>query len=134
MPAASEAPRRRSTPPLPVPTRAPAAPAPTAAPVPAPPGARQTRKKLSPLRQRIAERLVAAQHDAAMLTTFNEVDMSAVMDLRTKYQEDFVKRNGLKLGFMSFFVKAVVQALKEVPSINSQLEGDTLVQNLYYDI
>jgi 2-oxoglutarate dehydrogenase E2 component (dihydrolipoamide succinyltransferase) len=132
--AAAEAPRRGSTPPMPVPTRAPAAPAPTAAPVPAPPGARQTRKKLSPLRQRIAERLVAAQHDAAMLTTFNEVDMSAVMDLRTKYQEDFVKRNGLKLGFMSFFVKAVVQALKEVPSINSQLEGDTLVQNLYYDI
>jgi 2-oxoglutarate dehydrogenase E2 component (dihydrolipoamide succinyltransferase) len=124
--AAAEAPRRGSTPPMPVPA------APT--PAPAPPGARQTRKKLSPLRQRIAERLVAAQHDAAMLTTFNEVDMSAVMDLRAKYQEDFVKRNGLKLGFMSFFVKAVVQALKEVPSINSQLEGDTLVQNQYYDI
>ncbi len=69
-----------------------------------------------------------------MLTTFNEVDMSSVMELRAKYQEDFVKRNGLKLGFMSFFVKAVVQALREVPSINSQLEGDTLVQNLYYDI
>ena len=115
-----------------MPVPAPAAPAP--APAPATAGARQVRKKLSPLRQRIAERLVSAQHDAAMLTTFNEVDMSAVMELRSKYQEDFVKRNGLKLGFMSFFVKAVVQALKEVPSINSQLEGDTLVQNLYYDI
>jgi 2-oxoglutarate dehydrogenase E2 component (dihydrolipoamide succinyltransferase) len=128
--AAAEAPKRGSTPPMPVPT--PAAPPPAAAPAAS--GARQTRKKLSPLRQRIAERLVSAQHEAAMLTTFNEVDMSAVVDLRTKYQEDFVKRNGLKLGFMSFFVKAVVQALKEVPSINSQLEGDTLVQNLYYDI
>ncbi|HEY1765265.1 MAG TPA: 2-oxoglutarate dehydrogenase complex dihydrolipoyllysine-residue succinyltransferase [Opitutaceae bacterium] len=126
--AAGDPPKRGSTPPMPVPVPAAPTPAPAAA------GARQVRKKLSPLRQRIAERLVSAQHEAAMLTTFNEVDMSAVMDLRTKYQEDFVKRNGLKLGFMSFFVKAVVQALKEVPSINSQLEGDTLVQNLYYDI
>jgi 2-oxoglutarate dehydrogenase E2 component (dihydrolipoamide succinyltransferase) len=97
-------------------------------------GERQTRKKLSPLRQRIAERLVSAQHSAALLTTFNEVNMAEVMALRAKYQEDFVKKNGLKLGFMSFFVKAVVQALKDVPSINSQLEGDTLVQNHFYDI
>ena len=125
---AAEAPKRGSTPPMPVPSPVPAAAAAPAA------GARQTRKKLSPLRQRIAERLVSAQHDAAMLTTFNEVDMSAVMELRSKYQEEFVKKNGFKLGFMSFFVKAVVQALREVPSINSQLEGDTLVQNLYYDI
>ncbi len=109
------------------PAKAPAAP-------PAQPGERQTRRKLTPLRQRIAERLVSAQHSAALLTTFNEVDMSAVMALRSKYQEDFVKKNGLKLGFMSFFVKAVVHALKEVPAINSQLEGDTLVQNHYYDI
>ena len=85
-------------------------------------------------RLRIAERLVAAQHGAALLTTFNEIDMAAVMELRSKYQEDFVKRNGLKLGFMPFFVKAVVQALKEVPAINAQIEGDTLVQNHYYDI
>jgi len=98
------------------------------------PGARQTRKKLSQLRLRIAERLVAAQHDAAMLTTFNEIDMTAVVELRSKYQEDFLKRNGLKLGFMSFFVKAVVQALKEVPAINAQIDGDTLIQNHYYDI
>jgi 2-oxoglutarate dehydrogenase E2 component (dihydrolipoamide succinyltransferase) len=108
-----------------------AAPQPKAAPAS---GERQTRRKLSPLRQRIAERLVSAQHGAALLTTFNEVNMAEVMALRSKYQEDFVKKNGLKLGFMSFFVKAVVQALKEIPSINSQLEGDTLVQNHYYDI
>jgi 2-oxoglutarate dehydrogenase E2 component (dihydrolipoamide succinyltransferase) len=102
------------------------------APVPA--GERQTRRKLTPLRQRIAERLVAAQHEAAMLTTFNEVDMSAIMAIRAKYQDDFVKKNGLKLGFMSFFVKAVVHALKEVPAVNAQLDGDTLVENHFYDI
>jgi len=98
-------------------------------------GERQTRKKLSPLRARIAERLVQAQHEAAMLTTFNEVDMSAVMALRQKYQDGFVKKNGIKLGFMSFFAKAVVYALQEVPAINAQIEGgDTLVQNNYYDL
>jgi 2-oxoglutarate dehydrogenase E2 component (dihydrolipoamide succinyltransferase) len=114
---------------------APARPAPAPAQKAAPvAGERQTRRKLSPLRQRIAERLVSAQHSAALLTTFNEVNMAEVMALRSKYQEDFVKKNGLKLGFMSFFVKAVVQALKEIPSINSQLEGDILVQNHYYDI
>ena len=77
---------------------------------------RATRSKLSPLRKRIAERLVSAQHNAAILTTFNEVDMSAVMALRKKYQEDFTARHGVKLGFMSFFVKAVVQALQSVPA------------------
>ena len=97
-------------------------------------GARQTRKKLSPLRTKLAQRLVAAQHEAAMLTTFNEVDLSAVMALRAKYQDDFVKKNGVKLGFMSFFVKAVVHALKEVPSVNVQLDGDTLIENHYYDL
>lgn len=97
-------------------------------------GERQTRKKMSPLRARIAERLVEAQHEAAMLTTFNEVDMSAVMQLRKKYQDNFVKKNGVKLGFMSFFTKAVVYALQEVPAINSQIDGDSLVQNHYYDI
>src|SRR6202012_352283 len=90
------------------PKTAPAAPA---AAVPA--GERQSRKKMSPLRQKIAQRLVAAQHEAAMLTTFNEVDMSAVMALRAKYQDDFVKKNDLKVGFMSFFAKAVVNALRE---------------------
>jgi 2-oxoglutarate dehydrogenase E2 component (dihydrolipoamide succinyltransferase) len=97
-------------------------------------GERQTRRKLSPLRQKIAERLVAAQHEAAMLTTFNEVDMSGVMALRAKYQDDFVKKNGVKLGFMSFFLKAVVHALQTVPAVNAQLDGDTLIENHYFDI
>jgi len=101
---------------------------------PAAVGERSTRSKMSPLRKRIAERLVAAQHNAAILTTFNEVDMGAVMDLRKKYQDDFVKRHSIKLGFMSFFVKAAVQALKSVPAVNAQIEGDELVQNHYYDI
>jgi len=109
------------------------------APAPAPAkavatGERQTRKKLTPLRAKIAERLVQAQHEAAMLTTFNEVDMSAVMALRKKYQDDFVKKHGVKLGFMSFFTKAVVNALQEIPAINAQIDGDSLVQNHYYDI
>ncbi len=118
-----------TAPSLPVPpAAAPSSPAPTAA------SSRQTRKKLSPLRARIAQRLVAAQHEAAMLTTFNEVDMSAVMALRAKYQDDFVKKNGLKLGFMSFFTKAVVHALREVPAVNAQIDGDSIVQNHYYDI
>ncbi len=127
-----------STPPPPAPAApAPAAPivAPSSAPAPSPGApARQTRRKLSPLRAKIAQRLVSAQHQAAMLTTFNEVDMSAVMALRAKYQDDFVKKNGLKLGFMSFFTKAVVHALQAVPAVNSSLDGDTLVENHYYDI
>jgi 2-oxoglutarate dehydrogenase E2 component (dihydrolipoamide succinyltransferase) len=113
----------------PTPAATPAAPVPTAAP-----GARQSRRRLSPLRKRIAERLVQAQHEAAMLTTFNEVDMSAVMALRARYQDEFVKRHGLKLGFMSFFTKAVVHALREVPAINAQFAGDEIVQNHYFDI
>ncbi len=122
--------------PAPAPAAAPVTPRPTAPVVAAPaaPGSRQTRKKMTPLRQKIAQRLVSAQHEAAMLTTFNEVDMSAVMALRAKYQDDFVKKNGLKLGFMSFFVKAVVHALKEVPGINAQIDGDTIIENHYYDI
>jgi 2-oxoglutarate dehydrogenase E2 component (dihydrolipoamide succinyltransferase) len=121
---------------LSLPPRNTAAPFPTtAAPTAAAPSAdRQTRKKMTPLRQKIAQRLVQAQHQAAMLTTFNEVDMSAVMGLRAKYQDDFVKKNGFKLGFMSFFTKAVVNALKEIPGINAQIDGDTIVQNNYYDI
>lgn len=132
--AAAESPKAAAVAPVasvPSPAPKPAAPAPSPAPAP---GQRQTRRKLSPLRARIAQRLVAAQHEAAMLTTFNEVDMSAVMALRAKYQDDFVKKNGLKLGFMSFFTKAVVNALKEVPGVNAQLEGDTIVENHYYDI
>jgi 2-oxoglutarate dehydrogenase E2 component (dihydrolipoamide succinyltransferase) len=115
----------------------PKSPAPVAASPSEPksaPGTRQTRKKMTPLRAKIAQRLVSAQHEAAMLTTFNEVDMSAVMALRAKYQDDFVKKHGLKLGFMSFFVKAVVHALKEVPGVNAQIDGDAIVENHYYDI
>ena len=95
---------------------------------------RTTRRKLTPLRQRLAQRLVQAQHDAAMLTTFNEVDMSAVRDLRTRHQEEFIRKHGVKLGFMSFFVKAVVHALQAVPAINAQIDGDTVVENHFYDI
>ncbi len=127
--AAAEKPPATATPAAPTST----APAAKSAPVPAS-GERQTRTKMTKLRQTIATRLVAAQHEAAMLTTFNEVDMSAVMGLRTKYQDDFVKKNGVKLGFMSFFTKAVVHALKEVPAVNARIDGDTIVQNHYYDI
>lgn len=95
---------------------------------------RETRKKMSPLRQKIAQRLVAAQHEAAMLTTFNEVDLSAVMALRASHQDEFVKKYGLKLGFMSFFAKAVVHALREVPAVNARLEGNTVVSQHYFDL
>jgi 2-oxoglutarate dehydrogenase E2 component (dihydrolipoamide succinyltransferase) len=95
---------------------------------------RSTRKKLSPLRRKIAAQLVMAQHNAAILTTFNECDMSAVMALRKKMQESFVAQYGIKLGFMSFFIKAAVSALKQVPAINGRLDGDDFVQNHYYDM
>lgn len=96
--------------------------------------ARSTRRKLTPLRLRLAQRLVQAQHQAAMLTTFNEADMSAVRALRAEYQEPFTRKHGVKLGFMSFFVKAVVRGLQEVPAVNALLDGDTVVENHYYDI
>jgi 2-oxoglutarate dehydrogenase E2 component (dihydrolipoamide succinyltransferase) len=95
---------------------------------------RFTRRKMSPLRKKIAAQLVMAQQNAAMLTTFNEVDMSAVMQLRSRYQENFQKRHGIKLGFMSFFVKAVVDALQSVPAINARLDGDDLIENHFFDI
>jgi 2-oxoglutarate dehydrogenase E2 component (dihydrolipoamide succinyltransferase) len=95
---------------------------------------RFTRRKMSPLRKKIAAQLVMAQQNAAMLTTFNEVDMSAVMQLRSRYQENFQKRHGIKLGFMSFFVKAVVDALQSVPAINARLDGDDLIDNHFFDI
>ena len=95
---------------------------------------RETRKKMSPLRKKIAQRLVNATQEAALLTTFNEVDMSRVMQLRKTHQESFVKRYGIKLGFMSFFTKAVVNALQSVPAVNARIEGDTIVQQHYYDI
>ena len=95
---------------------------------------RETRKKMSPLRKKIAQRLVNATQEAALLTTFNEVDMSRVMQLRKTHQESFVKRYGIKLGFMSFFTKAVVNALQCVPAVNARIEGDYIVQQHYYDI
>ena len=99
-----------------------------------PESGRFTRKKMSPLRRKIAAQLVMAQHTAAILTTFNECDMTAVQELRAKSQDAFTKKNGLKLGFMSFFIKATVEALKAVPSINSRIEGEDSILNHYYDI
>jgi 2-oxoglutarate dehydrogenase E2 component (dihydrolipoamide succinyltransferase) len=131
---AAEAPKAVEAP-KPAPAPAPkAAPAPTAAPAPAKPEGRTTRKKMTPLRRKIADQLVSAQQNAAILTTFNECDMSNVMALRSKLQDSFVKTHGVKLGFMSFFVKAVVEALKAVPQINVRVEGDEIVQQHFYDI
>ncbi len=98
------------------------------------PDQRQTRAPMSRLRQRLAERLVEVQQTAAILTTFNEADMSRVMALRSQYKESFKKRYGVGLGFMSFFVKATVEALKTVPAVNAFIEGDEIVTNHYYDI
>lgn len=96
--------------------------------------ARFTRKKLSPLRRKIASQLVMAQQTAAILTTFNECDLTAVMALRARVQESFQKQHGVKLGFMSFFIKAAVSALKEIPSVNGRMDGDDFIQNHYFDI
>ena len=95
---------------------------------------RTTRKKMSMLRRKIASHLVGAQQTAAILTTFNEVDMSAIMKLRKDVQGDFVAKHGCKLGFMSFFVKATVQALKDVPAVNGRIDGNDVIQNHFYDV
>lgn len=100
----------------------------------APTGPCEERVKMSRLRLRIAERLKEAQNTAAMLTTFNEVDMSAVMALRKRYKEKFEKKHEARLGFMSFFVKAAIQALKEFPAVNAEIDGDEIVYKHYYDI
>jgi 2-oxoglutarate dehydrogenase E2 component (dihydrolipoamide succinyltransferase) len=86
------------------------------------------------LRARIAERLLEAQHTQAQLTTFNEIDLKAVMDLRAKYKDGFEKKHGVKLGFMSFFIKAAVEALKKFPTVNASIEGNDIVYHEYYDI
>ncbi len=117
---------------------APAAPAAASAPaapvaIPSRDG-RTSRKRMSPLRRKIAERLVQAKSETAMLTTFNEVNMAPVMELRKRHGEEFLKKYGVKLGFMSFFVKAAVQAMKEVPAINAQLDGDDIIENNFFDI
>jgi 2-oxoglutarate dehydrogenase E2 component (dihydrolipoamide succinyltransferase) len=95
---------------------------------------RESRRKMTRIRQVIAKRLVEAQQSTAMLTTFNEIDMSQVILLREKYKDAFVKQYGVKLGFMSFFVKACVTALKEIPDLNSYVDGDEIVTREYYDI
>src|SRR5213078_495114 len=95
---------------------------------------RVTRKRMSPLRRKIAQQMVMAQQTAAILTTFNECDMSEVQSLRGHVQEQFTQKHGTKLGFMSFFIKASVAALKAVPPINGRIEGDDFVQNNFYDI
>jgi 2-oxoglutarate dehydrogenase E2 component (dihydrolipoamide succinyltransferase) len=116
----------------------PAAPAaPAAAPAPKtaqPAGERETRVRMTKLRRRIAERLKDAQNTAAILTTYNEVDMSQVMALRNRYKDGFEKKHGVKLGFMSFFVKASIAALKEYPAVNAQIDGDELIYKNHYDI
>jgi 2-oxoglutarate dehydrogenase E2 component (dihydrolipoamide succinyltransferase) len=109
-----------------------ARPSPTAV-QPSPDG-RFIRKKMSPLRRKIAQQLVMAQHTAAILTTFNECDMSAVQELRRKKQDEFTKKNGVKLGLMSFFIKSCVEALKAVPVVNGRIDGDDFIQNNFYDI
>ena len=97
-------------------------------------GERESRKKMTRLRKVVAKRLVEAQQTAAMLTTFNEIDMSNVMDLRKKYKDRFKETHGIGLGFMSFFVKATVEALKAIPAVNAYIEGDDIVSRHYHDI
>lgn len=111
------------------------APAPVAVPaVPRETGPREERVRMTRLRQRVAQRLKEAQNTAAMLTTFNEVDMGAVMDLRNSYKDAFEKKHGVKLGFMSFFAKATVQALKEFPAVNAEINGEDIIYKNYYDL
>ncbi len=119
--------------PAPAPVAKPAAPA-VPAPVATPDGRSEERIKLSRRRRTIAQRLVEAQHNAAMLTTFNEIDMTAVMDLRARHKESYAKRNGVSLGLSSFFVKAAIGALKTFPQVNAELQGDDLIIKHYYDI
>ena len=124
--------------PAPAPARAaappPTQPAPAAQPAPAPSGRPEERVRMTRRRQTIAQRLVEAQQTAAMLTTFNELDMTAVMDIRKKRRESFEKRNGVRLGFMSFFVKAAIGALKSFPNLNAEIDGTDIVLKRYYDI
>ncbi len=120
--------------PAPAPVAAPSPAAAAPAPARVPTGDRVERVKMSPLRRTIARRLVEAQATAAMLTTFNEVDLSAAMAMRKRYQDTFVEKHGVKLGFMSFFVKAAVEALKEFPAVNAEIDGNDIVYKRYYNI
>ena len=96
--------------------------------------ARETRQRMTPIRQRIAERLLHAQQSSAILTTFNEADMSAIMTFRAKYKESFQKKHGVGLGFMSFFVKAVIEGLKAYPAVNARIDNQDIVYQHFYDI
>lgn len=108
---------------------------PAAKPAPVAAGSREERRvPMTRLRAKVAERLLEAQHNAAMLTTFNEVDLKAVVDLRKKYKDTFLKKHGVKLGFMSFFTKAVVESLKKFPSVNASIDGSDIVYHGFYDI
>ncbi len=130
--------------PAPQPAPAPAAPAPAAAAPPQPgagdqypprpEGPREQRVRMTRLRRRIAERLKEAQNTAAMLTTFNEIDMTAAQAMRNQYRETFEKKHGVRIGFMSLFVKACIVALREFPAVNAEIEGDDLVYKNHYDI
>ena len=98
-------------------------------------GSREERRvPMTRLRAKIAERLLEAQHNAAMLTTFNEVNLKAVMDMRAQYKDSFEKKHGVKLGFMSFFTKAVVESLKRFPAVNASIDGQDVVYHGFYDI
>ena len=120
----------------PAPERTPAPPRePPAAPTPVrDPGERETRVRMTRLRRRIAERLKEAQQNAAMLTTFNEIDMSAAMALRERWRDAFEKKHGVRLGFMSIFVKAAIAGLKELPAVNAEIDGEDIVYKNHYDI
>ncbi len=116
------------------PAPAPQTPGPQAARPPRELGPREERVRMTRLRKRIAERLKEAQNTAAMLTTFNEADMTAVMALRERYRDSFEKKHGVRLGFMSFFVKACIVALKELPAVNAEIQGDDIIYKNHYDI
>ena len=124
----------KANPPKAAPAPAEKAPAPAAPKAPRDTGPREDRVRMTRIRQTIARRLKDAQNTAAMLTTYNEADMSAIMDMRKQYKELFIKRHGVKLGFMSFFVKACVQALKDVPSVNAEIDGTDIIYKNFYDI
>jgi 2-oxoglutarate dehydrogenase E2 component (dihydrolipoamide succinyltransferase) len=131
--AAAPAPQAKPAPAAPAAAPAPAAPAPAAprAPVAVADDAREERVKMTRLRQTIARRLKEAQNTAAMLTTFNEVDMKPVMDLRAQYKALFEKKHGVKLGFMGFFTRAVTHALREIPSVNAEIDGEDVIYKNY---
>ncbi len=132
---AEAAPRPASAPPAAAPAPAAKAPPTPAVPLPADLGNRpEQRVPMSRLRQRVAERLIASQSTAAILTTFNEVNMQPVIELRNKYKERFEKEHGVKLGFMGFFVKAAVHALKKFPAVNASIDGNDIVYHGYFDI